>query len=100
VTKLSGLYIDGKFEPPTPSPSSDPEVRAMKELFSNRPLKFNLPFLDDICLQAGKEIFSIIFHNVQSLNAHYEDIIWDKSYRSAIFFVLLRYGLCLIIVLI
>ncbi|CAF5119216.1 unnamed protein product, partial [Rotaria sp. Silwood1] len=64
ATKASGLYLIGDFVLPKPPERNDAVAMMLKSMRSERMLKFSLEFPEE----AQEERFSIMFHNVQSLN--------------------------------
>lgn len=75
---IDGLFIDGDFTPPVLPSNTDPVGDEMCRLRRDRKLQFSLRFLQDI--YCGYKVY---FHNCQSLNAHYNDIIADPCVYSA-----------------
>ncbi|CAF4698830.1 unnamed protein product, partial [Rotaria sp. Silwood2] len=79
ATKASGLYLIGDFVPPKPPEPNDAVAMMFKNMRSERMLKFSLEFPEE----SQEERFSIMFHNVQSLNKHISDIKFDKIFLSS-----------------
>jgi nucleoside-triphosphatase THEP1 len=75
-TSLEGLYFDGNFEPPGPPPDF---VLLELARLRKKGFKFSLQFLQDI----PDTHYKLIFHNVQSLHKHFQDITSDQCYTSA-----------------
>jgi len=73
ATSLKGLFIDGTFEPPVKPSFNDPVTLEMERLRSI-PFSFSLKFIQTI----GNQVWKLYFHNVQSFNAHSEDVACDK----------------------
>ncbi|CAM4966410.1 unnamed protein product [Rotaria socialis] len=78
ATKASGLYLIGGFVPPKPPEPNDAVAMMLKNMRSERMLKFSLEFSEE----SQEERFSIMFHNVQSLNKHISDIKFHKTFLS------------------
>ncbi|CAF4648686.1 unnamed protein product, partial [Rotaria sp. Silwood2] len=79
ATKSSDLYLIGDFVPPKPPEPNDAVAMMFKNIRSERMLKFSLEFPEE----SQEERFSIMFHNVQSLNKHISDIKFDKTFLSS-----------------
>ncbi|CAF4985400.1 unnamed protein product [Rotaria sp. Silwood1] len=79
ATKSSGLYLIDDFVPPKPPERNDAVAMMFKNMRSERMLKFSLEFPEE----SQEERFSIMFHNVQSLNKHISDIKSDKKFLSS-----------------
>ncbi len=79
ATQASGLYLIGDFVPPKPPERNDAVVMMFKTMRSERMLKFSLEFPEE----SQEERFSIMFHNVQSLNKHILDVKSDKTFLSS-----------------
>ncbi|CAF3205854.1 unnamed protein product [Rotaria sp. Silwood2] len=79
ATKSSDLYLIGDFVPPKPPEPNDAVAMMFKNIRSERMLKFSLEFPEE----SQEERFSIMFHNVQSLNKHISDIKFDKIFLSS-----------------
>ncbi|CAF1076026.1 unnamed protein product [Rotaria magnacalcarata] len=79
ATKASGLYLIGYFVPPKPPERNDAVTLMFKTMRSERMLKFSLEFPEEF----QRERFSIMFHNVQSLNKHISDVKFDKTFLSS-----------------
>ncbi|CAH0390253.1 unnamed protein product [Bemisia tabaci] len=73
-TALSGLYIIGNFQPPPPPPDPFDEVIVALRNLPNKPIKFSCLFSSDF---EDKNI--VLYHNVQSFNAHFKDIVSDSN---------------------
>ncbi|CAF3382121.1 unnamed protein product [Rotaria socialis] len=78
-TKASGLYLIGGFVPPKPPEHNDSVAMMFKTMRSERMIKFSLQFPEE----SQGERFSVIFHNVQSLNKNILDVKSDKAFLSA-----------------
>lgn len=76
ATTLSGLYINGVFEPPTKV--NDDVTKEMQRL-RNLSFPFYLKFLQDF----PENVHKIYFHNIQSFLTHFDDIINDKCAMSS-----------------
>lgn len=72
ATSRLGLFIDGEFQPPPPPPPNDPVTLEMDRL-----RKIGFPFLLRFLQDVGDEFLKIQFHNVQSFNAHKDDVLSD-----------------------
>ncbi|CAF1932096.1 unnamed protein product [Rotaria magnacalcarata] len=68
-TKASGLYLIGDFVPPKPPEHNDSVTMMFKTMRSERMVKFSLEFPEE----SQGERFSVIFHDVQSLNKNILD---------------------------
>ncbi|CAF1027593.1 unnamed protein product [Rotaria sp. Silwood1] len=79
ATKSSGLYLIGDFVPPKPPEPNDAVAMMFKNMRSERMLKFSLEFPEE----SQEERFSIMFHNVQSLNKRISNIKFDKTFLSS-----------------
>ncbi|CAF1458321.1 unnamed protein product [Rotaria sp. Silwood1] len=79
ATKASGLYLIGDFVPPKPPERNDAVTLMFKTMRSERMLKFSLAFPEE----SEEKKFSIIFHNVQSLNKHISDVKFDRTFLSS-----------------
>ncbi|CAF2898225.1 unnamed protein product, partial [Rotaria sp. Silwood2] len=79
ATKASGLYLIGDLVPPKPPEHNDAVAMMFKSMRSERMLKFSLEFPEE----SQEERFSIMFHNVQSLNKHISDIKCDTTFLSS-----------------
>ncbi|CAF3300220.1 unnamed protein product, partial [Rotaria socialis] len=79
LTKASGLYLIGGFVPPKPPEHNDSVAMMFKTMRSERMIKFSLQFPEE----SQGERFSVIFHNVQSLNKNILDVKSDKAFLSA-----------------
>ncbi|CAM2727504.1 unnamed protein product [Rotaria socialis] len=79
LTKASGLYLIGGFVPPKPPEHNDSVAMMFKTMRSERMIKFSLQFPEE----SQGERFSVIFHNVQSLNKNILDVKSDKTFLSA-----------------
>ena len=79
VTKTSGLYLIGDFVPPKPPERNDAVAMMFRTMRAERMLKFSLEFPEE----CQEEKFSIVFHNVQSLNKHIMDVRSDKTFLGA-----------------
>ncbi|CAF4306693.1 unnamed protein product [Rotaria magnacalcarata] len=77
--KASGLYLIGDFVPPKPPEHNDSVTMMFKTMRSERMIKFSLEFTEE----SQGERFSVIFHNVQSLNKNILDVKSDKTFLSA-----------------
>ncbi|CAM4834489.1 unnamed protein product [Rotaria magnacalcarata] len=78
-TKASGSYLIGDFVPPKPPEHNDSVTMMFKTMRSERMIKFSLEFPEE----SQRERFSVIFHNVQSLNKNILDVKSDKTVLSA-----------------
>jgi len=72
ATSSTGLYIYGNFHPPAPPPPNDPVTLEMDRLRGIQ-YPFSLQFLQDY----EDDYLKIMFHNVQSFQAHKDDVIAD-----------------------
>ncbi|CAM4981728.1 unnamed protein product, partial [Rotaria socialis] len=79
LTKASGLYLIGDFVPPKPPEHNDSVAMMFKTMRSERMIKFSLEFPEE----SQGERFSVIFHNVQSLNENFSDIQFEKTFLFA-----------------
>ncbi|CAM4981284.1 unnamed protein product [Rotaria socialis] len=79
ATKARGLYLIGDFVPPKPPERNDAVAMMFKTMRSERMLKFSLEFPEE----SQEERFSMMFHNVQSLNKHFSDMQFDKTFLSS-----------------
>jgi hypothetical protein len=79
VTKASGLYLIGDFVPSKPPERNDAVAMMFRTMRAERMLKFSLEFPEE----SQEEKFSIVFHNVQSLNKHIMDVRSDKTFLGA-----------------
>jgi hypothetical protein len=77
ATSISGLFIDGEFNPPVAPGPSDPVSCEMGRL-RNMPFHFTMKFLQDY----GDGFVKLYFHNVQSLNLHCHDVVSDQCAMS------------------
>jgi hypothetical protein len=77
-TTITGLFLEGVFEAPEPPPPDDPVTQEMARLRSN-PLKLTLRFFQDL----ANSTFKLLFHNVQSLKTHLDDILADHCYMAS-----------------
>ncbi|OXA54149.1 ATP-dependent DNA helicase PIF1 [Folsomia candida] len=75
---LSGLYIGGTFNPPRPiDPLRHPVALELARL-RKLPFPYSLRYLPD-----QDEPNRMVFHNIQSFRAHYEDILADRNYMAS-----------------
>ncbi|CAF1560346.1 unnamed protein product [Rotaria magnacalcarata] len=79
ATKASGLYLIGDLAPPKPPERNDALATMFKTMRSEGKMKFSLEFPEE----SQGEGFSVMFHNVQSLNKHILDVKSDKTFLSA-----------------
>jgi len=79
ATKANGLFLIGEFVPPKPTEPNDAVATMFRTMRSERMLKFSLEFPEE----SREETFSLMFHNVQSLNKHFQDIKFDKTFLSS-----------------
>jgi len=77
ATSLQGLFIDGKFEPPTSPPPSDPVTIEMDRLRIT-PYPFTCKFLQDF----EQGFHRVYYQNIQSFAAHYLDVLSDNCAKS------------------
>ncbi|GBN30786.1 hypothetical protein AVEN_103957-1 [Araneus ventricosus] len=73
VTSAKGLYILGEYTKPPPPREDDPIFQEMKRLKANS----IIPKFAFLHQHNDPNTLQIMYHNVQSLNAHYEDIAAD-----------------------
>ncbi|KAG8171564.1 hypothetical protein JTE90_026094 [Oedothorax gibbosus] len=80
VTKANGLYILNEYKKPATLNTNNPIVVELQRLESiaKEPM-FSFLHSQDNC---G---YQFIYHNVQSLNAHYKDILADRSFMASDF---------------
>ncbi|KAI8326934.1 hypothetical protein BD560DRAFT_442538 [Blakeslea trispora] len=77
ATSASGLYLIGsKFEPTKPPNARD---GVAKELERHETVKANLKF-EQISDRSHSFQFQLMFHNVQSLRAHIDQVVHDQAY--------------------
>ena len=86
TTKASALYLIGDFVPPKLSEPNGAAVVMFKNMRSEGMLKFSLEFAEEF----EDEIFSIMLHNIRSLNKHISDIIFDKTFLFSSMIVLVE----------
>jgi hypothetical protein len=80
ATKSTGLFIVGDINFDSfQNGSCNKKVVNELERLRKCPLKFEFKYL----FEQSSESFKIIFHNIQSINKHFEDINNDYSYKSA-----------------
>ncbi|GFX70554.1 ATP-dependent DNA helicase [Trichonephila clavipes] len=73
VTSIQGLYILGEYKAPLPPREDDLILQELKRLKGNS----ILPKYAFLHQHNNPNTLQIMYHNVQSLNAHYEDIAAD-----------------------
>lgn len=78
ATSISGLFIDGQFQPPVAAAADDPVSIAYGRL-SCRPHKFSLQFFQDLPVSQTK----LYYHNVEGLRSHFLDIFADPCVKFA-----------------
>jgi PIF1-like helicase/Helitron helicase-like domain at N-terminus/Herpesvirus tegument protein, N-terminal conserved region len=78
ATSANGLYIVGAFNPPKPPKDTSAAVVEMKRLHT----RTMIPIFDNL-LTRDDSTYTALYHNVQSLHCHYEDIVPDMVYTSA-----------------
>ncbi|KAK3933221.1 ATP-dependent DNA helicase PIF4 [Frankliniella fusca] len=72
VTSLTGLYISGIYKKPVKATlENDPSLREMTRMRNEAQLQFSLIFPEDV---KNKDNMVVLFHNVRSLNLHFENI--------------------------
>ncbi|KAI8325632.1 hypothetical protein EDC96DRAFT_550353 [Choanephora cucurbitarum] len=82
ATSASGLYLIGnKFEPTKPPNARD---GVAKELERHETVKVDLKF-EQISDRSNSFLFQLMFHNVQSLRAHIDQVVHDKAYLCSDF---------------
>ena len=80
VTKASGLFVLNEYNRPAPPKEDDPMVVELQRLESIAPE----PMFAFLHSQENCG-YQFMYHNVQSLHAHYEDILADKSFMASDF---------------
>nr|XP_018914195.1 PREDICTED: uncharacterized protein LOC109042086 [Bemisia tabaci] len=76
-TSLSGLFIVGTFRPPS-APGPYDEVQLAIKSLRRKKIKFSCLFANNFPRNR-----IILYHNVQSLNAHFQDIKNDLNYQCS-----------------
>lgn len=76
---LQGLYLLGKFKPPTPRKSTDPVVLEMERLERECKLEPRFAFLRLV----PQNVLQVMSHNVQSIRKHLPSIISDQVYMNS-----------------
>ncbi|GFW67210.1 ATP-dependent DNA helicase [Trichonephila clavipes] len=79
VTSVQGLYILGEYKAPPPPREDDLILQEMKRLKGNS----ILPKYAFLHQHNDPNTLQIMYHNVQSLNAHYEDIAADPCVMNS-----------------
>ena len=80
-TNANGLYIAGSYKKPTKATIHNDKSMAERERMRVEvPLKFDLLFPEDY---KTSDNLLCIFHNIRSLNLHYEDVCCSKSFTSS-----------------
>lgn len=77
ASSLEGLFLDGIFVPPAPPGPSDPVTLEMERLR-------NIPYEPSIMTfqKYNGDFYKIYFHNIQSFQAHFEDLRADHCAQS------------------
>ena len=81
ATSLNGLYIVGKFNPPTEIKQNDPVNVEMVRLREN-PLIPKFQFLRSV----PENAVQIVSHNIQSIRKHISTVVNDKVYTSCLLY--------------
>lgn len=79
ATTLSGLFLLGKFQPPSPANPNDECIQEMNRMRREAKLIPIFEFLRNV----PDEVLQIISHNVQSLKAHKSTIKKDDVYMQS-----------------
>ena len=81
ATTANGLYIAGTYKKPAKATMlNDKPMAEMQRMRVEAPLKFDLLFPEDY---KTSDNLLCIFHNVRSLNLHFEDVCSSKSFTSS-----------------
>ncbi|KAK3914522.1 Ferrochelatase, partial [Frankliniella fusca] len=81
VTSLSGLYLSGIYKKPARATlENDPSLREMTRMRNEAQLQFSLIFPEDV---KNKDNTVVLFHNVRSLNLHFENISCDPTFIAS-----------------
>jgi hypothetical protein len=85
ATSLNGLFIKGKFMPPS-APAPDNPVTLEMERLRSIPLEFSLRYLQDL----GNDCEKIYVHNVQSFALHHPDVLADHCAMASNYLALVE----------
>ncbi|KAK3916527.1 Retrovirus-related Pol polyprotein from type-1 retrotransposable element R2 [Frankliniella fusca] len=81
VTSLTGLYLSGIYKKPVKATlENDPSLREMTRMRNEAQLQFSLIFPEDV---KNKDNMVVLFHNVRSLNLHFENISCDPTFIAS-----------------
>ncbi|KAK3919903.1 ATP-dependent DNA helicase pfh1 [Frankliniella fusca] len=81
VTSLTGLYLSGIYKKPARATlENDPSLREMTRMRDEAQLQFSLIFPEDV---KNQDNMIVLFHNVRSLNLHFQNISCDPTFIAS-----------------
>lgn len=78
ATTKTGLFIDGKFEPPE-IPKDDDEVTAEMLILRESPVEMTVQFLQDF----DDSFIKLYYHNIESYLRHFKDLYSDNCVKNS-----------------
>jgi len=81
VEKLQGLHISGIYKKPVRATlENDPSLREMTRMRAEAMLEFSLIFPEDV---KNNDNIIVVFHNVRSLNLHFQNVASDRTFINS-----------------
>ncbi|KAK3908161.1 ATP-dependent DNA helicase pfh1, partial [Frankliniella fusca] len=81
VTSLTGLYLSGIYKKPARATlENDPSLREMTRMRDEAQLQFSLIFPEDV---KNQDNIIVLFHNLRSLNLHFQNISCDPTFIAS-----------------